>query len=178
MSSISILLNGPSPVTDRFYKCVNNTCTETLDSTAPYKNDKTCGGSCSSNSTPALYVNDLQGSVNVALNTPVTLRIQGIGAGKAVRIDNISATPDAIIAQGTTDSNGVFQTTVNFSEYVSMQLRGYYNCVSFVCANETNTINLTAGEKQKDWVATAAYLGIAAIGAYLLGTFIKGRIKE
>jgi len=152
------------------YECQNNTCQVVANSTQTLAE---CQAVCIAS--PGLYINGKQGSVSVALNTPVVLRIQGIGAGKAVRIDNISATPDAIIAEGTTDANGVFETTVNFSEYASMQLRGYYNCIAFVCANETNTINLTAGEEKKDWVATAAYLGIAAIGTYLVATFIKGR---
>jgi len=94
-------------------ECVNNTCQVVAGA-----GTDNCSA-CQSNPTPALYVDGKQGSVSVALNAPVVLKMQGIGAGKSVRIDNISAIPDEIIAQGTTDSNGVFQTTVNFSEYVS-----------------------------------------------------------
>jgi len=163
MSSITVVVNGLTPITDRFYKCINGACTEVLAGSGGYVNDPTCAGACSATGTPGLYVDGKQGSVKVALAKPVALKVQGIGAGKSVRIDNISATPDEIVAQGTTDSNGIFETTVIFSVNTAFQLRAYYNCVAFVCANETNTVNVQAGEGETDWMMYAVIIGILVI---------------
>jgi len=154
--------------------CQNGTC---VRMTGVGANEcPTIGASCTPPPPPSgLFINDLQGSVSVPLNTPVKLRVQGIGANKDIMIQNISATPDVTIVQGTTNSNGVFETTVTFSQNGSFELRGYYNCISLVCANETNTVNVTAGKGSSEWLTAAFYLGVLGIGAYIYSTYKKGR---
>ncbi|HWQ95923.1 MAG TPA: hypothetical protein VN368_00985 [Candidatus Methylomirabilis sp.] len=153
------------------YECLNGSCQQTGTGT---QTKAECQTTCAGDS-PGLSVNGKRGSVGVPLNTPVTLAMTGIGANTSVMIVNVSATPDETIAQGTTDANGNFVTSMIFSKYEVVQIRGYSSCISFVCAKEWNTVTVTAGEDESldywKWVIVLLILVVVFFYSKELGLF-------
>lgn len=120
-----------------------------------------------------LLVNGQKGEIRVPLNTDVRLRLQRADPNDDILIVNISATPDVELCQGNSDFSGVFECTVQFQENTSVELRGYEDCFAGLCAKQSNTVRVIAGESEEkkgtDW-ATIGLLAAGLLGAaYVLG---------
>uniref|UniRef100_A0A6H2A1E4 Uncharacterized protein n=1 Tax=viral metagenome TaxID=1070528 RepID=A0A6H2A1E4_9ZZZZ len=93
-----------------------------------------------------LLVNGTKGEVKVPLNTDVIVRVQGADPVDDIVITNISAFPDINLCQGDSDSVGVFECTVRFSENSTVELKAYEDCAAGICLKESNVVRIIAGE--------------------------------
>lgn len=98
----------------------------------------------------SLTINNSLGTISVAKNADVNIKVTGATAGEAIYIYDITQTPDQLLDQGIADPSGEYTKTLKFNIDTTIELQASQGCLLGICLKSSNIVNLKVGAGAKE----------------------------